>query len=89
MAAGVPAFNLSALPWNYFNYTWHTNLDTYDKIVFDDVRQNVILTAILVYMACEEENMVSREQRIPINPRTGEATTWHAQRSSNRKGGVN
>ena len=89
VAAGVPAFNLSALPWNYFNYTWHTNLDTYDKIVFDDVRQNVILTAILVYMACEEENMVSREQRIPINPRTGEATTWPAQRSPNRKGGVN
>ncbi len=89
VAAGVPAFNLSAWPWNYFNYTWHTNLDTYDKIVFDDVRQNVILTAILVYMACEEENMVSREQRIPINPRTGEATTWPAQRSPNRKGGVN
>ena len=29
----------------------HTNRDTYDKIVFDDVRNNAILTAILVYMA--------------------------------------
>ena len=89
VAAGVPAFNLSALPWSYSNYTWHTNLDTYDKIVFDDVRQNVILTAILVYMACEEETMVSREQRIPINARTGEPAEWPGKRSPTRKGGVN
>jgi carboxypeptidase Q len=88
IAAGVPAFNLSASPWNYFNYTWHTNLDTYDKIVFDDVRSNVILTAILVYMACEEPEMVSREQRIPVNPRTGEPAEWPAKRSPNRKGGM-
>ncbi len=88
VAAGVPAFNLSASPWNYFNYTWHTNLDTYDKIVFDDVRSNVILTAILVYMACEEPDMVSREQRIPVNPRTGEPAQWPGKRSPNRKGGM-
>src|SRR5690606_40364300 len=33
VAAGAPAFNLSSLSWRYWNYTWHTNLDTYDKIV--------------------------------------------------------
>jgi hypothetical protein len=64
-------------------------LDTYDKIVFDDVRQNVILTAILVYMASEEEGLVSRKQRIPINARTGEPAEWPAKRSPTRKGGVN
>lgn len=89
VAAGVPAFNLGALNWSYFNYTWHTNLDTYDKIVFDDIRNNAILTAILVYMACEEPEMVSRQQRIPVDPRTGEPSTWPAQRSPNRKGGMN
>ncbi|MDO8967921.1 M20/M25/M40 family metallo-hydrolase [Algoriphagus sp.] len=88
VAAGVPAFNLGALPWNYFNYTWHTNLDTYDKIVFDDVRNNAILTAILVYMACEEPEMVSREKRIPVNQR-GEPTEWPGKRSPTRKGGMN
>jgi carboxypeptidase Q len=88
VAAGVPAFNLGALNWSYFNYTWHTNLDTYDKIVFDDVKNNAILTAILVYMACEEPEMVSRERRIPVNPR-GEPGEWPAKRSPNRKGGMN
>ncbi len=88
VAAGVPAFNLGALNWSYFNYTWHTNLDTYDKIVFDDVRKNAILTAILVYMACEEPEMVSKVQRIPVNPRTGEPTAWPGKRSPTRKGGL-
>src|SRR5690606_12003810 len=53
VAAGVPAFSLSSLSWAYGTYTWHTNRDTYDKIVFDDVQNNAILTAILVYMASE------------------------------------
>jgi Zn-dependent M28 family amino/carboxypeptidase len=90
LAAGVPAFNLSALNWSYWNYTWHTNRDTYDKIVFDDVRNNVILTAVLAYMASEDDEQTSREQiKLPNNPRTGEQMTWPEPRSPNRRGGVN
>ena len=88
LAAGAPAFNLSALNWSYWNYTWHTNRDTYDKIVFDDVRNNVMLTAILAYMASEDPERVSNEKMVmPINPGTGERREWPAQRSPNRKGG--
>ncbi len=87
LAAGVPAFSLSSLSWSYGNYTWHTNLDTYDKIVFDDVEDNVILAAILVYMACEDENSTSKTKRIPIG-RNGEPTPWPEQRSPTRKGGL-
>jgi hypothetical protein len=89
VAVGAPAFFLSALNWSYWNYTWHTNRDTYDKIVFDDLRNNVMLTAILAYMASEDPEMASREKReLPINPRTGEQTNWPSQRSPNRKGGL-
>ena len=88
LAAGAPAFNLSALNWSYWDYTWHTNRDTYDKIVFDDLRNNAILTAILVYMASEDPERVSNERmEMPINPGTGERREWPAQRSPNRKGG--
>lgn len=87
VAAGVPAFSLSSLSWSYGNYTWHTNLDTYDKIIFDDVQNNVIMAAIMVYMASEEDDMVSREVRIPLG-RNGEPTDWPAVRSPTRKGGV-
>ena len=90
LAAGAPAFNLSSLNWSYWNYTWHTNRDTYDKIVFDDVRSNAILTAILVYMACEDPNRTSTEKIIlPIDAKTGEPRTWPVPRSPERKGGMN
>ena len=89
LAAGAPAFNLSALNWSYWNYTWHTNRDTYDKIVFDDLRNNAILTAILAYLASEDPERVSNEKMVmPINPGTGERREWPAQRSPNRKGGL-
>ncbi|MTI41964.1 M20/M25/M40 family metallo-hydrolase [Fulvivirga lutimaris] len=88
LAAGAPAFSLSSLSWSYWNYTWHTNRDTYDKIVFDDVRNNVILTAVLAYMASEDPEKTSREKIVlPINPRTGEQRTWPTPRSPERKGG--
>ncbi len=88
VAKGVPAFSLSSLSWSYWNYTWHTNLDTYDKIVFDDVRNNVILTAILAYMASEDPERASREKAIlSINPRTGERREWPTPRSPDREGG--
>ena len=87
LAAGVPAFSLSSLSWSYGNYTWHTNLDTYDKIVFDDVRNNVIMAAILVYQASEDDKMTSREVRIPVG-RNGQPTTWPEQRDATRRGGL-
>ena len=89
VAVGVPAFSLSSLSWSYGSYTWHTNRDTYDKIVFDDVRSNAILTAILVYMACEDPEKASREKAVlPNNPRTGQPGEWPQHRSPTRKGGV-
>lgn len=88
VAAGVPAFSLSSLSWSYWNYTWHTNLDTYDKIVFDDVRNNAILTAIMAYRASEDPEKTSREKSVlPINPRSGEQRTWPEPRSPERDGG--
>lgn len=89
VAMGAPAFGLSSLSWSYWNYTWHTNRDTYDKIVFDDVRNNVILTAILTYMASEDPEKTSREKRVlPVSPRTGEQMQWPTPRPSRRNGGM-
>jgi hypothetical protein len=60
---GAPGFSLGASDWGYGAYTWHTNRDTYDKIVFDDLMNNATLTAMLVYLASEDPQMVPREQR--------------------------
>ncbi len=88
-AAGAPAFSLSSISWDYWNYTWHTNRDTYDKIVFDDVRNNAILTAILAYKASEDPDTASREKAVLGNDRrTGEPREWPTPRSPTRLGGM-
>jgi hypothetical protein len=90
VAAGAPAFSLSSTSWSYGSYTWHTNRDTYDKIVFDDVRSNAILTAVLAYMASEDPARTSRDKSVlSINPRTGEPAKWPTPVSPTRKGGLN
>lgn len=60
---GAPAFGLGASDWGYGAYTWHTNRDTYDKLVFEDLLKNATLTAMLVYLASNDPQTVSREQR--------------------------
>ena len=90
VSAGAPGFSLSSTSWDYGTYTWHTNRDSYDKLVFDEIRSNAILAAILVYMACEDPERMSHEKAIlPNNPRTGMPGAWPAQGKATRKGGVN
>ncbi|MFU8812815.1 MAG: M20/M25/M40 family metallo-hydrolase [Balneolaceae bacterium] len=89
VAAGAPGFVMRSLSWDYWSYTWHTNRDTYDKLVFDDLRNNVKLIATLAYMASEDPESFNRERRVmPINPRTGEPMQWPTPRTPQRAGGL-
>jgi len=89
VAAGAPAFSLSSNSWLYGSYTWHTNRDTYDKIVFDDVRSNAMLAAILAFLASEDPEKTSREKAVlPASRRTGEPGKWPDVKSPTRKGGL-
>ncbi|HXY20245.1 MAG TPA: M20/M25/M40 family metallo-hydrolase [Gemmatimonadales bacterium] len=69
--AGAPGFGLGSLNWDYFLYTWHTNRDTFDKIVFDELKSNAVLTAMLVYLASEDPQPVPRERRTVFPTRAG------------------
>jgi hypothetical protein len=74
---GVPAFRLQSPYDEYRQYTWHTNRDTYDKIVFDDLKENATLAAMLAYGASEDPQRVPREKALlPIDPRTGQPRQW-------------
>jgi carboxypeptidase Q len=88
VAYGAPAFSLSSLSWSYGIYTWHTNRDTYDKIVFDDLRSNAILVAVLAYMASEDPDKTSNEKSVlPTDPKTGQQMKWPEPVKSIRRGG--
>ncbi|WP_412063594.1 M20/M25/M40 family metallo-hydrolase [Rubrivirga sp. IMCC45206] len=77
VCAEAPVLRLQSPYDEYRQYTWHTNLDTYDKIVFDDLKQNATLAAMLVYGASEDPGRLTRELAIlPDDPRTGEPRTF-------------
>ena len=59
---GTPSFGFGSLDWNYFTYTWHTQRDTYDKIVFDDLRHNATLAAMMAYLASEDPSFIKRDK---------------------------
>lgn len=57
---GLPFVRLQSHYPDYRTYTWHTNRDSFDKIVFDDLRNNATLVAMLAYLASEDPEPVSR-----------------------------
>lgn len=77
ICAGAPAFGVFSTRFDYFGYTWHTQRDTYDKLVWEDLRQNAVLVAMLAYMASEDPEFVPRDRRVmPVNRETGERRAW-------------
>ena len=77
--AAAPGFGLGALGWDYGSTTWHTNRDTYDKIIVDDLKQNATLVAMLIYLASEDPTQMARIKvdPLPAGP-NGAAGTWPA-----------
>jgi len=73
---GAPGFSLSALNWEYGTYTWHTNRDTFDKVVFDDLKMNATMTAMLVYLASEDPDPMPRERRVMPTNQQGVQQNW-------------
>ncbi len=58
--AGLPGVNLSQDPIEYSTHTWHTNLDTYERVLEGDLRQCVIVVASLAYHLAMREEMLPR-----------------------------
>jgi carboxypeptidase Q len=74
---GAPGWRLQSHYPDYRQYTWHTNRDTYDKIVFDDLKNNATLAAMLAYLASEDPVRVPRDRSVlPPDPRTGQPRPW-------------
>jgi carboxypeptidase Q len=57
--AGLPGIGAIQDPIQYQSYTWHTNLDTYERIVEDDVKKSAIVVASAVY------HLAMRDEQLP------------------------
>ncbi|MES2123736.1 MAG: M20/M25/M40 family metallo-hydrolase [Gemmatimonadota bacterium] len=88
--AGLPAFGLGATSWDYGNVTWHTERDTYDKVVFDDLKGNATITAMLAYLASEDPERIPLDRvslQAPANAAGGRggSGTWPVCEKAPRK----
>jgi len=81
---GAPGFRLQSNYPDYRQYTWHTNRDTYDKVILDDLENNATLAAMLIYMASEDPERVPRDRSVLPTNGAGEEREWIECRPSRR-----
>jgi hypothetical protein len=69
-AVGVPGFQFIQDPLEYSTRTHHTNMDTYDHLIPDDLKQASMILASFVY------NTAQRDEKLPRKelPKAREAT---------------
>lgn len=82
----APGFRLQSNYPDYRQYTWHTNRDTFDKLVFDDLKNNATLAAVLAYAASEDPERLTVEERVFMTPR-GQRAQWPQCRPPRRSAG--
>ncbi len=62
--AGIPAFQFIQDPLDYETKTHHTNVDTYDYLQMDDLKQAAIIVASFVYQASIRPDLLPRKKGI-------------------------
>ena len=58
--AGLPGIGTAQDPIEYFTTTWHTNLDTYERIVEADAQKSAIIFAAAVYTLAMRDALLPR-----------------------------
>ncbi len=58
--AGLPGIGMGQDPIEYNSHTWHTNLDTYERILEDDVKKNAMIVAWSVYQLAMRDELLPR-----------------------------
>ena len=58
--AGLPGIGASQDPIEYFGVTWHTNLDTYERIIESDAKVSAVIFAAAVYTLAMRDEMLPR-----------------------------
>jgi len=67
--AGLPGVGLGQDPIEYFADTWHTNLDTYERIIEDDAKKSAIVVAAAVYQLAMRDDMLPRFSTADMPPK--------------------
>lgn len=70
-AVGIPGFQFIQDPLEYDTRTHHSNMDVYDRLQPEDLKQMAVIVASFVYMAAQRDQMFPRkpiEKELPPPP---------------------
>ncbi|MEK6333800.1 MAG: M20/M25/M40 family metallo-hydrolase [Acidobacteriota bacterium] len=75
--AGLPGIGMGQDPIEYGTHTWHTNLDTYERILEDDVKKDAVTVAWSVYQLAMRDDLLPRFKKgdMPARPAAAAAET--------------
>jgi carboxypeptidase Q len=77
--AGLPGIGLGQDPIEYFLDTWHTNLDTYERIIEEDAKKSAMEVAAMVYQLAMRDDMLPRFAAADMPPKPAPEGTPAAQ----------
>src|SRR5258706_12353158 len=72
--AGLPGIGMGQDPIEYGTHTWHTNLDTYERILEDDVKKDAVKVAWCCDQLAMRDDLLPRfskdqhPQKPPVKP---------------------
>jgi hypothetical protein len=70
-AAGLPGINLGQDGLEYNSHTWHTNLDTIERVVETDVKRSAVAIASVVYHLAMRDDLLPRFASDAMPPAPG------------------
>ena len=73
--AGLPGIGMGQDPIEYGSHTWHTNLDTYERILEDDVKKDAMMIAWAVYQLAMRDDLLPRYSKADMPPKPAEETS--------------
>jgi len=73
--AGLPGIGMGQDPIEYNSHTWHTNLDTYERILEDDVKKDAMVVAWSIYQLAMRDDLLPRFAKADMPPKPAEETT--------------
>ena len=72
--AGLPGIGMGQDPIEYGTHTWHTNLDTYERILEDDVKKDAMVVAWAVYQLAMRDDLLPRFSKSEMPPKPPDET---------------
>jgi len=87
--AGLPGIGMGQDPIEYQTHTWHTNLDTYERIIEDDVKKDAMVVAWAVYQLAMRDDMLPRFSKSEMPPKPPDENPQPTPRPTRTDSGAN